>query len=703
MFCKRMLLRSSLAFLAWHFVPVAMADDIASGKPAAPIIARLGSMRFRHGANDVIDSVMFFPNNRRVASATQGSIRVWEIETGVQALQIGLECASHNCRTVLSPDGKLFASVSWHSQEGPEAVFLWDAATGRKRRELVGDEHYLTAMNFSADGRLLATGDNGGTIHLWEIATGIQQRSIKASKDWITRLVFSPDRSQLAAIAEVISTKERRPQHTLVLWDVATGRKIQTLPSGPDEPNCMAYSPDGRVLLSAGTFPYTVRCWRVADGRLLYRLDNVLKNDTVFAGVSAITLSPDGKLLAVRRENGELCVIDLGKATRVWAHVVNDSETKDSFGQAWQALAYSSDGQWVAGGERGTLALFEAKTGKRIGQPAGHVEYVRVLRFLPNGRLLTASVADRHVKVWDIRAQHELFAVNENLGGEPFETMIYPSDDYRFPLAVSADGRFMVLVPYDGSLRLVHLGTGRYLTLLEGSQNTDPDLLAITADNWVVAIAPDRYDDRAPDLFAGPTRRKKKARLRLWNAATGKEIPVAFPVLDRDRVLGGPPVCGLSPDGRLLAVGNWLYRLPDGRAIAPIPNQAGYVFAPAGTSLSAYDGKQMINLFETATGKRRYQLATDPNAGRSPWYLFTDFSGPALRGHSPRAFSANGQRFALATDRIRIWDLNNGQLATELKNPHSAEVTGLALSDDGRFVATAGRETMVYVMDLQRQ
>lgn len=118
-------------------------------------------------------------------------------------------------QVVASPDQKLIASVA-----DDMVCRLWQAADGKMVHELRGHDavtphHFpsmLYAVAFSADGKHLATGDRVGRIVVWDVATGKQLQTLDASGlyTWdptqrrhsiggIRSVAFSPDGTQVVA------------------------------------------------------------------------------------------------------------------------------------------------------------------------------------------------------------------------------------------------------------------------------------------------------------------------------------------------------------------------------------------------------------------------------------------------------------------------------------------------------------------------
>ena len=194
-----------------------------------------------------------------------GSTRLWETSTG-RPLGFPLRHA-RNVRTVaFSPDGRRVATASHAPRSGLldsylSAIHLWDAGTGRPLVPPIWQYQWVSALAFSPDGRVIASGDYGQTVRFWDAVTGqpvgvpIEQRGVVFS------VAFSPDGKTLA-VGTVGPAQEAR------LWDLVTGRPIG---SGIAHKNWVvevAFGPDGRVLLTR-SHDGTARLWDAKSGEPL--------------------------------------------------------------------------------------------------------------------------------------------------------------------------------------------------------------------------------------------------------------------------------------------------------------------------------------------------------------------------------------------------------------------------------------------------
>ena len=73
------------------------------------------------------------------------------------------------------------------------------------------------------------------------------------------------------------------------LWEVSTGKYINSLTGHPSSVNAVAFSPDGKILASAGS---TLRLWDANTGELLHA------NSKDLGSINLLAFSPDGKILA---------------------------------------------------------------------------------------------------------------------------------------------------------------------------------------------------------------------------------------------------------------------------------------------------------------------------------------------------------------------------------------------------------------------
>lgn len=162
------------------------------------------------------------------------------------------------------------------------SVRLYDLATGKEARRLMGHSDAVRAIAVARDGKLALTGADDRTVRLWDVASGREMRRLTGHRGRIGGVALSPD-SRLAVSGD-------RDQ-SLRVWDLSNGRETRTFPVPKGAILAVAWSPDGRTIATAH-YDTTVRLWEVDTGRELRRFTGHRQM------VGCVAWSPDGTRLA---------------------------------------------------------------------------------------------------------------------------------------------------------------------------------------------------------------------------------------------------------------------------------------------------------------------------------------------------------------------------------------------------------------------
>ena len=177
-----------------------------------------------------------------------------------------------------SPDGRWLATASWDG-----AARLWDVDDPRQRPIVLrGHEDMILDMAFSPDGRWLATAGADHLAILWSVDHPTAEPvMLTGHEDMVWTLAFSPDGRWLATGSW---------DGTVRLWNVGNPKEDPVVLYGHESPvKDVAFSPDGRWLATAG-HDRVARLWNVED---------LAADPVVFSGhtdiVIAVAFSPDGR------------------------------------------------------------------------------------------------------------------------------------------------------------------------------------------------------------------------------------------------------------------------------------------------------------------------------------------------------------------------------------------------------------------------
>jgi eukaryotic-like serine/threonine-protein kinase len=157
-----------------------------------------------------------------------------------------------------SPDGRNVATVS-----GTRACQILDRATGRERIPRMVTDSRIRALAYSPDGHLLASGDHDGAVRLWSTATGQPVGPLMVHKQPINQVRFSPDGRKLVVAGGLLN----QPFGAARLWDVATGQPLGPGLEITGAVQSAEFSPDGT---SFATGSLELILWEVATSRKIW-------------------------------------------------------------------------------------------------------------------------------------------------------------------------------------------------------------------------------------------------------------------------------------------------------------------------------------------------------------------------------------------------------------------------------------------------
>jgi WD40 repeat protein len=272
------------------------------------------------------------------------------------------------------------------------SVRIWNGESGETARTLQGDPGAVSSVVFLPDGHRLATASLYGDITIWNVDTGKQLLPIQsaANVSWVSSpavhaLAISPDGIRVASATGGNNA-------AVTVWSASSGSALATFHGrgGRDEDfQTVAFAPDGKTV-AAGTKAGAVYVWDALSGRILHTL-------TDHAGqVLSVAISPDGKRLAAAGD---------GNSVVVWNATSGQFlRTLASGSTLVEAIAFSPDGRFLAvGGNDSIVELFDPDSGQIVHSLRGHSKAVRSLAFSPDGARLAAGSDDDTIDVWPAR------------------------------------------------------------------------------------------------------------------------------------------------------------------------------------------------------------------------------------------------------------------------------------------------------------
>jgi WD40 repeat protein len=188
----------------------------------------------------------------------------------------------------------------------------------------------------SRESRGFAISQDGSTLVLnferefivWNIANGKRKAVIPAPPQYpLLTLALSPHGDYLAFTVT--------SPYTIWLHHLPSGRTI-TLTNHTEEVKGLAFSPDGKILASAGV-DRVIRLWNTDDGHLRGELVRY------FEEASGVSFSPDGRLLASIGSSQSVNLWHLPTLREVMSLATSDAGEYVTFSPAGDTIAYTTD------------------------------------------------------------------------------------------------------------------------------------------------------------------------------------------------------------------------------------------------------------------------------------------------------------------------------------------------------------------------
>jgi WD40 repeat protein len=291
-----------------------------------------------------------------VTAGGDGVIRVWDVASG-RMLRTLIGHTNVAYKAVLSPNEKLIASSSRDS-----TARIWDFAAGRELFRLTGFKCAVKSVAFSPDGKTLAVVGNDGMLKLWDVETGKELESLVHSNGpdvdvSVYSAIFSRDGKQVYA---------GNGDGTISEWDVVTGKETNIWKAHKETIIALAFSPDYRWLASDGYNEANVKLWDVSTRREM-RTFAEKKTEGLLEQSHTLAISPNGKLIAssvsgIDEKQGQFVYV----RTYIWS--TESGEKLFTFeGQKFDigGLIFTPDNRFlISGSADTTIKFYDLQTGR---------------------------------------------------------------------------------------------------------------------------------------------------------------------------------------------------------------------------------------------------------------------------------------------------------------------------------------------------
>ncbi|MFK5892635.1 MAG: caspase family protein [Pseudomonadota bacterium] len=537
----------------------------------------------------------------------------------------------------------------------------------------LGHTASIYATTFSKDGQLAFSLAEDQSLRVWEVASGREVKKYKVISDHVKALTVSPN-------GYWVVTGDNNKG--LKLWDVATGEKIQRFKGHDRQVNSLDFSPDGKLLLSAGN-DRKIKLWDIKTSHLIYELRAHKKK------INHAVFSPDGKFFASASDDRQIIIWNTKSAKKIKKLIGHK--------KAILALAFSPDGQYlISAGQDKQIQQWDIKTGKKILTYKGHKKSINSIAFSPDQKSILSASDDHTIRLWDTKTGK-------------LKLVFKGHHNKVLDIAFSAKGELILSGSKDQTLRLWGTKKANQIRIFKG----------LASPLNAVAVSP-----KGDYLFSAHNDRS----LKLWDLKTGQAVRVfnrhKQAINDVTFSSNGVYVASASSDNQIV-----LWRVDNGikllRFIGHKASVNQVLFTPSNKFILSASADQTIRLWNIKKNKlekifkghKRSVIAIalhpkgksfvssskdknirlwDLKTGKSRVIATTDYPVKNLK------YSHNGKFIFSAGWKLLKLDSKTGKkllVFGNKKNAHQSDITSLALSTDGKLLASGSYDNKIKLWD----
>lgn len=190
-----------------------------------------------------IYGLSFSPDSKLLATCgMDNTVRIWDIATEKEIHQIAEEGAIIMSDVKFSPDGKTLAVSSWDHK-----IRVYNSSDWSLKYTLEGHTNMIMSIDFSVDGRYLASGAGNNTVSkadnsviVWDMNTGVEHCRYTGHRGMVQKVIFDK------LSTHVYSTGD---DGTIRVWDYTTCEEVALMASVGEDDYVIA-TPDNYYMSS---------------------------------------------------------------------------------------------------------------------------------------------------------------------------------------------------------------------------------------------------------------------------------------------------------------------------------------------------------------------------------------------------------------------------------------------------------------------
>ena len=560
----------------------------------------------------------------------------------------------------------------------PEAEAILRQAASLRTARLKGHKKGVASISLSPNGKYLVSSSSDGTVIIWDLDSGAKIQTITDHSDQVNSACFSNDGSHILSASS---------DGTVKITDLKSGKTLRTL-DNCCVATCAVYSHCGNFIAS-GSNDGSICIWDVETGNLLSEL---IGHDE---WVSSVRFSKCGKHILSASEDGtvklwsiseESCIRTFDKHS---GHPVNSAE----FSQDENTILSSSDDK--------TIKAWNADTGKVLYTLAGHENIVSHAEYSPDYNMIISSSWDNTVKIWDANTGR---LIRTHQGHSLAVSSAKFSHDGSFIISGSWDNTINLWSPTPNIEKRI-LNDGNELASINclafcidskhflASSDNDIKLWDIESGNALRTFS--GHTDKVRHIAISPDGKRfasgsEDGTIRLWN------------MNDPEAILTLTGHCktvhyvAFSPDGKLLMSASMdhsakIWNICEASATNIIPRSSDIVYK------ALYDSEH--HEFIATTSKEAFIREAEGFTFKKRLTIHSDnINNPIichLNNHKLLLCSGTGD------GSMGVWDMDKETDVWSFSNKHNADIHFAVFINDGKQILSSAVDGSIKIINAE--
>jgi WD40 repeat protein/transcriptional regulator with XRE-family HTH domain len=454
-------------------------------------------------------------------------------------------------------------------------------------------------------------------------------RVFPVHSDEIRSVAYSPDGKYV--LTSGVDT-------TAKLWEVATSKEIYVLRGHTGEITDVAFSPNSLYALTASA-DLTAKLWDITTGQEVRTLNG--HSDDVLS----VAFSPDGRYI--------LTTVWGDNRAKLWESATGREVHAFNSSGLGRGATFSPDGKYVLAASGTTAELWEVASGQEIFSLSGHSNEIYSTAFSPDGKYMLTGSIDNTAILWDFATGQEVYTIRGH------------SSSVR-SVAFSPDGKYILTGSGDRTARLWDVATGIEVRSWRGHFGRV----------WSTAFSPDgKY------VLTGSA----DGTAKLWDFNIGQ----GWTLRGHSDELRG---VAFSPDSKYVLTSS-------------IDNTAKLWDVDTLQEVRTFSGHHELVWTATFSPDGNYILTASEDGTAKSWEAATGKEVRTFEGHTDpvydAVFSPNGKYVLTgsADNTAKLWETATGAEVRTFSD-HNAEVLSVAFSPDGNYIVTSSADLTAKLWDV---